>query len=187
MDDSGRDELDIEPSDIPAYIQGNADVACDSVVRCGGVDVCLYSDGRMTHVACDHPRHGPHPRFRELYRSINDIMDRLKVRGGVDDGPCPKCDGLYWLEAESAAACQEVVLSLAVGMWRGVPFGASRLSSEGAAGMIETFLSALKAGGTSSCPAGMAAPGRAFYNGETANGAEDQGIDKGKGGSDGDP
>ena len=110
----------------------------------------------------------------DRYRKINELLDKLKARSGVEDGPCPKCDGEYWLISDSAAASQEVIMSLALGIWRGIPFNSEVLSLDGAADMIRSFLSAVHSDGTSSCPAGMAAPGRAIYP-KAVQGAKEQG------------
>ena len=180
MVDELADAILIEPDAIPEYLKGEAKVGSgELVVKCDGVDVCKYTDGKLTHVACDHPRHGAHPMYRERYKEINALIAKFKKLGPVNDGPCPKCDGVYWLEIESAAAHQQVIMSMGMGIWKGVPYKTGQLNPKQTSDMIGAFLAAVKAEDASSGPVGMAAPDRANFHHEAA--AKAAGTGQGKG------
>lgn len=159
------DVILIEPEMIPEYLTGEGHAGSGVfVVKCEDIDVCRYTDGKLTHVACDHPRHGSHPKFASNYAKIKMLSERLKFIGYNDDGPCPKCDGKYWLDLSSPAAQQQVVMSLAFGMWRGIAYTARQLKPEDTSAMISAFLKISGSEGASSSSVGMAAPGRANFS-----------------------
>ncbi len=178
MDDL-TDLIFINPEDIPDYITGIAEPCvgkCELVIRCGEIDVCRYEEGKLASIACDHPSHGCHPRFRERYAAVHELMAKLK--GGRPDGPCPKCEDTGWLATNSPAARHTVLLSTMMGMWRGVVFKPRPLNQKDLGAMMATFLPG-KPEGASSSPTGVAASGRAPLHSDVVN-SEGEGEGKGK-------
>lgn len=182
MADELADVVSIRPEMILDCLTGKADIGNGClVVRCEGVDVCKYDGGMLTHVACDHPRHGSHPMFAPAYEKIQKLSARLKGVFPAPDGPCPKCDGTYWLQKDSAAAQQQVLMSQAFGMWRGIRYIAKPLDKSNVGVMIGAFLEATRSGNTSSGPVGKAAPGRAGFSIDAAAAEPEPEQGKGKG------
>lgn len=176
MDEAGHDwgasvSFD-DPELIPDYLIGKAELmeaTPEATVRCDSILVCRISGGKLDAIACDHPRHGCHPKLREQYAKVRKLMSRLR-HSLTDDGPCPKCEGKGWLETNSPEARHLVLLSLMMGMWRGISFTPRGLSSDSLGDTVGAFLSSDALGGASSSPAGVAALGRALFNPEKATG-----------------
>lgn len=175
------DELVLDdPEEIPNFITGKADVWAGEIeVWCDGVTVCRYTGGELSYVACDHPVHGCHPRYRTRYANIRAMVEKMSLLGA--SSVCPKCGGAGWLKPYSPEARHVVLLSLMMGMWRGVAFTPQGLSGDDLSVTVGAFLSGKPPEGASSCPAGMAAPGRALFH----PAASGQGKDKSKGAGNG--
>lgn len=154
----------LDAEEIPEFLTGNGSVfGGEVIVRFGEVAVCRYEDYELASIACDHPRHGCHPALREQYAKVRELMAKLR-RVVPEDGPCPKCEGKGWLETNSPEARHVVLLSLMMGMWRGIPFRPRGLSSESLGDTVGAFLSSDSLGGASSSPTKVAALGRALFN-----------------------
>jgi len=168
-------QLNIEPSDImPALLnqrrveegdpEGPIELVCETVLIAR-----MERDGelwRTTHLACDHPCHGPHPRYRKLYEKLRGEFGPL-LPGTTPPEECPKCAGEVWLPADTDVARQQFIMNTTMQMCRGIPlagdgYDSSQLNPEHVRATIATFLS----GGepapvvASDSPAGVA-PGRA--------------------------
>lgn len=172
------DEIHIEdPELIPEFLTGS-DRAIEMVppraeVWCCGMPCCRIADGEVVAVACDHPHHGCHPRHRERYARVRELMGRL---GEAVRSECPKCGGNGWLDASTAGARHAMLLSLMMGMWRGNAFRPRRLRADQTSGMVQSLLASQLAGASSSGPGGIAALARAF---STNKGEEDGDGDPG--------
>lgn len=154
----------LDPEEIPDFLSGNGSVfGGEILVRCAGIDVCIYKDYELSAICCDHPRHGCHPKFREQYAKVRALMEKLRGTS-VDDGPCPKCEGKGWLATNSPEARHVVLLSLMMGMWRGISFRPRGLSSGSLGDTLGAFLPGVESGGASSSPVGVAAFDRALFN-----------------------
>jgi len=146
-------EILVESEMIPGYLTGELKAEPGEViVRCDGIDVCRFIDGALVAVACDHPSHGCHPRFREKYSRLHEIMAKLRSAVVTESGPCPKCSGAGWLPAESEEARRVVLLSLMVGMWRGIRFTPRSLQAMTGGAMMDAILMGHKPTGSSSTP-----------------------------------
>ena len=153
MADESDGVLVVDAEEIPGYLTGALTVERgEIIVRCDGVDVCRFADGVLVDLACDHPAHGCHPRFREKYARLHDLLAKLKTAGVMETGPCPKCSGDGWLPAESDEARRVILLSLMVGMWRGVPFRPRGLQAMMGGVTMEAILMGHKPTGSSSTP-----------------------------------
>lgn len=146
--------LVIEAEAIPDYLTGALVVERgEVVVRCDGVDVCRFAGGVLVDLACDHPAHGCHPRLRDKYARLHELLAKLKTVCFVETGPCPKCPGDGWLPADSDEARRVTLLSLMVGMWRGVPFKPRGLQAMMGGVTMDAILMGHKpSGGSSSTP-----------------------------------
>ena len=163
---------------IPDYLMGKDELmeaTPEATVRFNSVLICRIVGGKLDAIACDHPRHGSHPRLRESYEKLNRILSKLKVERV--DGPCPKCGGEGWLKTNTAEARHVVLLSLTFGMWRGVAFTPRGLQPGSAADTMGTLLTGQAPVGASSGPGGMAAPARANLQGQ----GKGEGNGQGKG------
>ena len=88
--------------------------------------VCRCLDGEITHIACDHPCHGTHPRFEQVARKIGIILKGLRPEPTADRmSVCPKCRGQLdkngWLKADSSEASYTILMAATFGMFRGIP------------------------------------------------------------------
>jgi len=121
----GTMRIEIEPKQILSCLKGDR-VFIGGVhpkrvaeVVCGGIKICrvkIKPDGShvVIYVACAHPRHGVHPRFKE-------VADKLKALVRETDDPCPSCqDGKGWLEPLSEQAQKQVLAAAVFGYYRGI-------------------------------------------------------------------
>jgi len=159
------DNLEITDSAlIPDLLTGKVRSIENAVVSMEGVAICMVEGGKVTFIACDHPRHGCHPKYRESYSKVRELLSRLKPLPEMD--VCPKCNGRFWVEATSPEARHSVLLSLMMGMWRGIPFAPTDLRPGKLGDTVGAFLSGEPPKGASSSRTGMAVPGPAFIYGE---------------------
>jgi len=162
VDDWPKNFAEVTAGDIPDCITGKFEVGLSPwTVQCEGIDVCRYKDGVLVAIACDHPSHGCHPKFKAKYERFRKAMAKLREKSPSISGPCPKCDGEGWLAPNSPEARHTVLLSMAVGMWRGIAFPGKDLSLEELGVTIRAFLSGAEPGDASSGPTEVAAFGRA--------------------------
>lgn len=167
-----------DPETIPDYLMGAEHVcAKDADVTVEGMPLARIRDGAVVALGCDHPRHGCHPRFREAYAKVREILGRLRTE--QDPGPCPKCDGTGWLKSNSTEARHTMLMALTFGMWRGVGFKPRGLQPGSAADTMGSLLADQTSACASSGPDGMAAPARAILQGIGTGKGEDDGQGNG--------
>ncbi|MEN6368294.1 MAG: hypothetical protein ABFD77_01175 [Thermotogota bacterium] len=172
-----------DPEMIPRYLRGDPELMAATpaaTVYCEDVSVCRIAEGKLEAIACDHPAHGCHPRLREKYAKVRELLSRLRSSGVVEDGPCPKCGGVGWLQIGTAEARHVVLLSTMVGMWRGIPYKPMGLPLMQSGVTMEAILKGHKPADASSTPGqeGCSCPG-------IFSGAEGKGEGKGEGGPNG--
>lgn len=166
-----------DPEMIPDYLIGKPELmeaTPEATVRFNGIPVCRIVGGKLDAIACDHPRHGCHPRYEEKLARYRELMSRLREKAPSWDDSCPKCEGVGWLGTNTPEARHTVLLALMMGMWKGVAFRPRVLSASQTSDTIQELLSGQGLEGASSSPAREAAPGRALF-------CEGTGTGKGEG------
>ena len=151
--------IDIAAAQVMGVLKGKPEaldaVDGESVVVCEGIDVAKVrpaqdSDGwELVAVACDHPSHGVHPKYREAAAKLERQLAEVRKRTNFiqPSAPCQKCDGSKWIKPGTPDAQMIVVLAGVVRMFRGITLGPPApgeggLSAAGAADTINAFLSA---------------------------------------------
>ncbi len=153
MGSDSTDTILVEPEEIPDYLTGKKNVGEGGfIVRCEDVVVSRYEDGKIAAVACDHPTHGCHPRYRERYARVHELLAKLQAKSGDPAAPCAKCGGSGWLATDSAEARHAVLLSTLMGMWRGIKFKPRGLPMLQAGDTMEAILKGHKPADASSTP-----------------------------------
>ncbi len=90
-----------------------------AIVYCGKIRICMVrinSDGThiVLRVACSHPRHGVHERFKE-------VAKRLELLAPKPKGLCPSChDDSGWLAPLSEQSQKQVMAGSVFGYYRGI-------------------------------------------------------------------
>ncbi len=154
-------EIVIAPEEILPVLTGEQDVLPGrhgdiAVVKCQGVTVCKvrYMDGdkwRVEKVACTHPIHGVHDKYRDIHERIKACASAAKIP--IPD-TCPQCKGAEWLDPNSPEARQAVVMAANIGIFRGIEIPVKKnLQSVGAEDILDGLLSLPE-------PSGAAVPGR---------------------------
>lgn len=120
-------------------------------VYCDDVRICKVMNGKngfnVTAIACDHFKHGGHPKFRKRFELFRAKLKTLNGGDSVISGePCPKCDGSGWLPPDTEDARQLVLMATVFRIFRGIPLGpppkGTTLDAIGLSQMMEKFLSA---------------------------------------------
>ena len=123
-------EIEIQPDQILDVLQskqnsihGEIPAGEEVLMVCDGVNVCKAEreDGawRVLSLACDNPSHGVHPRYRERYAALRDKLERLQHVMPLHG--CSKCDGSGWLAADAPEARKQILMSVTLRMFRGIP------------------------------------------------------------------
>ncbi len=184
------DRIDVQPEDVLLLLNGDKTITSVAAWRekLGAVyalrNALVYCDGRLmasiisikqgwllTHLACDHPCHGTHLRYSELYKKLISlgIGNKYKV------SECPKCDGSGLLSIDSYNGRQSVKLMQGMGVFRGVRLlqnhKQEQLNVDNVHGTVEAFLSGVcKASrGASVSPVGVVSDRALLFKQEKSN------------------
>lgn len=108
----------IEPTEVLPVLLGQIRVE-DGVVTCEEMDVARVKDGQVVAIACDHPSHGTHPRYRQAYVSLNRLLVRY-IPLPMPESRCETCQGTRWLKPSSEAAVRMVLIAMTCLLFRGI-------------------------------------------------------------------
>lgn len=142
---------------------------------CDGVRLALASEEgqrwKVHALACDHPCHAAHPRYRAAYERLSRKFGKLLPKATPED-ECPKCRGSGWLPADSPEAGQLFAHVVTMQIYKGVVLAPEKYEAPALnADALRATLSAFLTGGGNSpaaisdSPAGTA-PGRAPLTGD---------------------
>lgn len=126
-----------------------ATIIGEAVLRADDVELAkvkLDIDFRWhpTHLHCDHPCHGVHPRYKAAYSDVYERFGHVLPKRTPEE-ECPKCSGDRWLPIDSEGARQQFVLAATFQMMRGVDVtpkdGDGTLNPDHVRATIAVFLS----------------------------------------------
>lgn len=122
-------ELTVQPGQVLALLAAGLpaqDGAGERVAVCDGVPVAkVHAAGGVwaaTHVACDHPCHGAHPRYRAAYERLRQRFQSMLPQP-TGASACPKCAGEGWIAIDAPEARKLILMAATFNMFKGVPLG----------------------------------------------------------------
>jgi hypothetical protein len=92
----------------------------DGDIFCDGIPLARYGGGRLVAIACNHQCHGVRDQQKEFAERLSRWLPPKQQECAEAD--CPKCGGALWLNAGTDEYENTVMVSLAMGVFRGVYF-----------------------------------------------------------------
>ena len=107
----------ISPVNVLPVLLGEMRVS-DGVVICEEMIIARVRDGQVVGIACDHPSHGAHPRYREAYAKLSALAS--KHLPPMPKNKCDVCNGTTWLVPSSQGAARMVLMAITCHLFRGI-------------------------------------------------------------------